>query len=130
MPAFAYTVLYVHDVAAQIKFYSAAFGLEMAFITDDNTYGELATGGTKLGIANHSMGTDNFTEPYRKSSRDDQPFGIEIAFSTDDVDATVEAALAAGATLFAPAKAKPWGQTVAYVRDPEGFLVEICTPMN
>jgi lactoylglutathione lyase len=24
-------------------------------------------------------------------------------------------------------KKKPWGQTVAYVRDLDGFLVEICT---
>ncbi len=130
MPAFAYTILYVRDVSAQIQFYSAAFGLEMAFITDDNTYGELATGSTKLGFADHSLGAGNFTEPYRKSASAEQPFGIEIAFSTDDVQACVDAALAAGASLFAPAKTKPWGQTVAYVRDPEGFLIEICTPMN
>lgn len=129
MPAFAYTVLYVSDVPSQIEFYSKAFGLEKAFITEDNTYGELATGSTKLGIANHSMGADNFTEPYRKSAPGEQPFGIEVAFSTDDVQASVDAAIAAGATLFAPMKEKPWGQTVAYVRDPEGFLVEICTPI-
>jgi len=24
---------------------------------------------------------------------------------------------------------KPWGQTVAYVRDRNGFLVELCSPM-
>jgi lactoylglutathione lyase len=24
----------------------------------------------------------------------------------------------------------PWGQTVAYVRDNNGFLVELCTPMG
>lgn len=28
------------------------------------------------------------------------------------------------------AKFKPHGQTVAYVRDPDGFLIEICTPMG
>ena len=25
---------------------------------------------------------------------------------------------------------KPWGQTVAYVRAPEGTLIELCTPMG
>jgi hypothetical protein len=25
---------------------------------------------------------------------------------------------------------KPWGQTVAYVRDLDGFLVELCTAMG
>ena len=39
-------------------------------------------------------------------------------------------AIAAGATLVEKPKTKPWGQTVAYVRDPDGFLVEICTPME
>jgi lactoylglutathione lyase len=29
----------------------------------------------------------------------------------------------------APTK-KPWGQTVAYVRDLDGHLVELCTPMG
>ena len=40
------------------------------------------------------------------------------------------AALAAGATAVrAPAK-KPWGQIVSYVRDNNGFLVEICSPVT
>jgi len=28
-----------------------------------------------------------------------------------------------------PPEAMPWGQTTAYVTDPNGFLVEICTPV-
>jgi uncharacterized glyoxalase superfamily protein PhnB len=38
-------------------------------------------------------------------------------------------ALKAGATSLSEPSAKPWGQTVAYVRDNNGFLVELCTPM-
>jgi hypothetical protein len=26
-------------------------------------------------------------------------------------------------------KIKPWGQVVAYVRDLDGFLIEVCSPM-
>jgi len=33
----------------------------------------------------------------------------------------------AGATLLSPPATKPWGQTVAYVRCPDGTLVELCT---
>ena len=33
------------------------------------------------------------------------------------------------ASLAAP-KTKPWGQTVAYVRCPDGTLVELCTPIG
>jgi len=42
----------------------------------------------------------------------------------------LERAVAAGATLLNPPKTKPWGQTVASVRCPDGTLVELCTPMG
>jgi uncharacterized glyoxalase superfamily protein PhnB len=37
--------------------------------------------------------------------------------------------LSAGAVEVKRPTQKPWGQSVGYVRDPNGFLVEICTPM-
>lgn len=46
-----------------------------------------------------------------------------------DVPATLERALAAGAKPMRPAEVMPWGQTIAYVADINGFLVELCTPM-
>jgi uncharacterized glyoxalase superfamily protein PhnB len=42
----------------------------------------------------------------------------------------VQQSIEAGAILVAPPKQKPWGQTVAYVRDIDGFLIELCTPMG
>ncbi len=41
------------------------------------------------------------------------------------MEAAFEAAVNAGATKIAGPKVKPWGQTVAYVRDLDGVLVEI-----
>ncbi|MDD2713964.1 MAG: hypothetical protein PHU77_13690 [Simplicispira sp.] len=38
-------------------------------------------------------------------------------------------ALAAGAAPMRQAEVMPWGQTIAYVADINGFLVELCTPM-
>jgi uncharacterized glyoxalase superfamily protein PhnB len=58
----------------------------------------------------------------------DAPTG-EIALVTDDVAAAVERAVAAGASLVQAPKDMPWGQTIAYVGDVNGFLVELCTPM-
>jgi lactoylglutathione lyase len=37
--------------------------------------------------------------------------------------------LASGATEVKPPETKPWGQIVVYVRDLNGFLVEICSEM-
>ena len=41
----------------------------------------------------------------------------------------MEAVVRAGGTVLEAPKSKPWGQVVAYVRDIDGFLVEVCTPM-
>ena len=45
-------------------------------------------------------------------------------------EADVEKAIQFGAKLEEPMKSKPWGQKVAYIRDNNGFLLEICTPMG
>ena len=57
------------------------------------------------------------------------PLGVEIALTTPDVPALFTRAVNAGAAAVSEPATKPWGQTVAYVRDPSGFLVELCTPM-
>jgi uncharacterized glyoxalase superfamily protein PhnB len=35
-----------------------------------------------------------------------------------------------GAEPVTPPQTKPWGQDVAYVRDPDGNLVEIASPVS
>ena len=55
---------------------------------------------------------------------------FEIAFSTEDVPAAYEKALSSGAKAIKEPEQKPWGQTVAYVGDDFGTIVEICTPMT
>jgi lactoylglutathione lyase len=129
MIKFAYTILYVKDVKKTLKFYSKAFGFAQKFITPDNSYGELAVGETTLSFAATTLAKSNLKKGFQESSPSKKPFGIEIGLTTDDVPKTVKAALKAGATLTEAPKKKPWGQEVAYVRDPDGFLIEICTPM-
>jgi lactoylglutathione lyase len=127
---FAYTILYVEDVAKSIAFYEMAFGFVRRFIHESGDYGELETGGTALAFAANELGTSNFPNGFIRNDRANPPAGIEIALTSDDVVATFAQAVAAGAiALMAPTE-KPWGQTVAYVRDLDGVLVEICSPMG
>ncbi len=44
--------------------------------------------------------------------------------------AALARAIAAGATPMRPVEEMPWGQTIAYVADINGFLVELCTPVG
>jgi lactoylglutathione lyase len=126
---FGYTILYVDDVTRAINFYERAFGLARRFVTDDATYGEMETGDTTLSFARHTLVGGFLPGGYRRNDPAEPPAGVEIGFITDDVPAAWDAALAAGAIVVSAPETKPWGQTVAYVRDPEGMLVEICTPV-
>lgn len=130
MIKFAYTILYVQDVAKTIQFYTTAFGFEQRFIAPDNSYGEIITGNTTLSFAATSLAKTNLKDGFTESSITQKPFAIEIGFTTDNVDTLIESAVHAGAILIEKPKTKPWGQVVAYVRDLDGFLIEICTPMG
>ena len=128
---FAHTIIYVRDVPQTLGFYRDAFGLETSFLHPGQQYGELYTGPTKLSFASHSLAEENVPCGFRRADEAGaKPLGIEIALMTDDVPAVVERAVAAGAELLAAPVAKPWGQTVAYLRDPDGTLIEICTPVR
>jgi lactoylglutathione lyase len=129
MIKFAYTILYVQDVTRAVEFYENAFGLTRKFVTPENDYGELLVGETTLSFASTILAKSNLTNGFTESCLSDKPFGIEIGFTTDNVEKTVSTAINAGATIVENPTTKPWGQVVAYLRDLDGFLIEICTPI-
>ncbi len=124
----AWVIVYVPDVRAAIALYGEAFGLTERFVTPDGDYGELDTGTTVLAFASDALGASNFRGGPRRPGLDEPPANIELAFTTADVAGATETALAAGCTLLAAPADKQHGQTVAYVRDPWGTLIELCTP--
>jgi lactoylglutathione lyase len=123
-----YTLFYVDDVEATMNFYNRAFGLEVGFLHESKQYGEMKTGETKLGFVNHATASSHDFE-YEKMHLNRKPTGCEIGLVTTDVFKAYDQALKAGARPVSTPKEKPWGQVVAYVRDNNGFLVEICSPM-
>lgn len=123
---FRYTILYVDDVAATLDFYTRAFGLERAFLHESGDYGELATGDTKLAFSSTALMRQLGKSP---APADPKAPVFEIALETDDVRGALDRALAAGATLVQDARDEPWGQTTSYVSDPNGYLVELCSPV-
>lgn len=130
MIQFTYTILYVKDVAKTIDFYEKAFGFKRKFIAPGNEYAELITGDTTLSFAAISLAKKNLSAGFIESTTNGKPFGIEIGFTTEEVEQVYNKAIKAGALAVEEAKTKPWGQVVAYVKDLDGFLIEICTPMG
>jgi len=124
-----YTIVYVPDVGKTIDFFEAAFGLQRGFVHPEGTYGEMATGDTKLAFAALQLAEASFGG-VQPGSLEQLPHSVEIALVTADVEALFARAVGAGAIEVAAPVDKPWGQTVAYVRDPDGTLVELASPMG
>jgi lactoylglutathione lyase len=124
---FGYTILYVKDVEKAVAFYESAFGLTRKFVHEGG-YAEMDTGETKLAFASVDLATSNGVS-FAQTTPEGTPPAVEVAFVTDNVAKAFADAVSAGAVPVAQPKEKPWGQTVGYVRDLNGFLVEICSPM-
>jgi len=130
-PALGYVILYVNDVAASLAFYEKAFGLARRFFHEDNgkAYGELETGATRLAFASIALAREHLKQEIVAAAPGKSPLGVEIALTTPDVPALFKQAVKAAATAVNEPETKPWGQTVAYLRDNSGHLVELCTPL-
>ena len=122
---FGYAIAYVEEPEKTAGFWERAFGLEKRFVDESGQYAEMETGATVLAFASNALGESNLPGGFRKNDPAEPPAGVEVALVAEDVEDAFRRALAAGAKAVAEPKTKPWGQTVAYVRDPDGVLVEI-----
>jgi lactoylglutathione lyase len=132
---FGYTILYVSDVPASLDFYERALGQRRRFLHESGQYAELETGDTALALAAHGLAAANLPGIYgpieRQSGqpdRRDRPPAFEVCFVTDNVQGAFDRAITEGAEAVTAPQTKPWGQDVAYVRDPDGNLVELASP--
>ena len=120
---FGYTILYVSDVAASLDFYERALGQSRRFVH------ELDTGDTALAFAAHELAAANLPGVFRpERRRSGGRARFEVCFVTTDVQGAFDRAITEGAEAVTAPQTKPWGQDVAYVRDPDGYLVELASP--
>lgn len=125
---FGYTIIYVANVPETVAFYEVAFGLHRRFIHESNLYAEMETGETALAFAGNEaaeMGGLAVTP----NSPEGIAAGWEICLVTDDVEEAYDKAIKNGCSPITSPVRKPWGQIVSYVRDLNGCLVEIASPV-
>ncbi|MGR3278676.1 VOC family protein [Acaryochloris marina NIES-2412] len=123
---FKYTILYVKDVTSTLDFFKRAFGFDQQFLHESGDYGELSTGSTTLSFSAFNLMKDLGKSPAQAQAH--APV-FEMAFESNDVRSDLARALEAGAVLQQDIREESWGQTTAYVIDPNGFLIEICSPV-
>ncbi len=124
-PKLGYVILYVEDLDRALGFYTRVLGFNEK--ARHPGYAELLTGETILGLVERSFVADHFLgqlpPPGQGSSE------IAVVVEREEVDGLYRRAVEAGATALKPPADQPWGQRVSYVRDPDGHLVEICSPV-
>ena len=125
---FGYTILYVSSVEGSLEFYERALGQQRRFLHESGQYGELETGDTVLAFAAHELAAANLPGVFGPEQGAVAHPAFEVCFVTTNVQSAFDRAITEGAESVTAPQTKPWGQDVAYVRDPDGNLVEIASP--
>lgn len=124
---FAYTTIFVEDVEKSLSFYEKAFGFKVRFLAESKLYGELDTGSTKLSFVSEKMDKDFHLTQNRLNTSSP---GFFIGFVDENVETASKKALTHGCINVKGPHVTPWGQTVAHLKDLNGILIEICSPLN
>ena len=126
---FAKTIIYVSDVPTSLAFFEKAFGLKTRFFQEAG-YGELETGASTLAFASYQAGQYHLPEGYSAEPMPAHRMNYEIALHTESVEEAFKRAVDAGAQPLQQPEKKPWGQTVSYVRCPDGTFVDLSSPVG
>ena len=124
---FVTTVIYVKNVEETLDFYVKAFGFSIGFLHPNKQFGSLTTGSTALAFASEESGRSYMGDFAPNSINNPLPYGFEVAFSTGDVQQAYDHAISCGALPIRAPEKRHWGQIIAYVRDLNGIIVEICS---
>lgn len=122
-----YVVLIVTELNRSVDFYVGTLGLRLQHRS--GPYAQLDTGRTRLALYERdaltkTLGVATLAAP------DTAAPAFELGFKVADADAAYAELLASGAEPAAPPADRPWGQRTAYVRDPDGHLIELATDLG
>jgi lactoylglutathione lyase len=121
-----YVVLVVDDLDRALAFYCDVLGLPLGHRS--GPYAQLATGKTRVSVYERAAMASTLGYDLDAPSLDAP--GFELGFKVDDCDAVYAQLVARGATPAVPPTDRDWGQRTAYVRDPDGHLVELAQDLG
>jgi lactoylglutathione lyase len=121
-----YVILYVDSLEKTKRFYGELLGLKLR--NEVGSYIEYDTGSTILSMNTRVDGREVTQLPIPDGVQKNNTF--ELGFVTPDVEGMIERLRQANVPILLEPTEKPWGQKVAYVEDPDGHYIEICTPIS
>jgi catechol 2,3-dioxygenase-like lactoylglutathione lyase family enzyme len=116
-----YVILIVNDLDRALRFYTEVLGLKLGHRSGD--YAQLDTGATRLALYTRSAMANTLGMSLQAPGVNAP--GFEVGFKVANVDAAVNELIARGISPVVPPTDRFWGQRTAYVRDPDGHLIEL-----
>lgn len=110
--------LLVENYEKSLSFYKDILGLEIN--SQDTKYTDFKLGETLLAIFQKEEASVMFPKSHMNMGG-----GVVIAFPTDDINKTCNELKQKGVDIFEGPKTTPWGQKVAYFKDPDNNILEI-----
>lgn len=121
-----YMILIVEDLDRSLLFYTEVLGLRLGHRSGD--YAQLDTGVTHLGFYTREAMAKTLGMPLEAPAPHTP--GFEIGFKVDNVDAAFTELVKRGAAPVTPPTTRSWGQRTAYIRDPDGHLIELAQQLT
>ena len=121
-----YVVLIVDDLDRSLAFYQRVLGLELGHRA--GAYAQLHTGTTRLSLYEREAMAKTLGRAL-VAPAEDAP-GFELGFKVEDVDAAFRELAASGAAVVSEPTDRFWGQRTAYLRDPDGHLIELAQDLR
>jgi len=121
-----YLILIVEDLDRALGFYVDVLGLRLGHRSGD--YAQLDTGTTRLALYTRSAMAK--TLGMALDAPESNAPGFEVGFKVLDVDAAFTELIARGAHPVMPPTDRFWGQRTAYLRDPDGHLIELAQDLG
>jgi len=116
-----YTVLIVEELDRSVAFYSEVLGISLSHQTSG--YAQLITGQTRLALYTRESMSATLGQELEAPARNAP--SSEIGFLVADVDEAYQVITERGAESVKEPTDRFWGQRTAYVRDPDGHLIEL-----
>ncbi len=117
-------ILAVADVGRSLAFYRDSLGFAVEATFDDPPYAILSLAGTRLSLAEQGHRPPDHDVVLTAPADAGRPAAM-LVLEVADALAAHAALEAAGADFVAPLFSPPWGGHRFFVRDPDGFLVEL-----
>jgi len=121
-------ILAVADVARSVAFYRDLMGFDVEAVYDDPPYATLTRAGMRLSLAEQGHPAEDRPGVAMVAPPDPSAAAVVLVVEVADCLAVHAQLVAAGADMLAPPYSPPWGGHRFFVRDPDGFLVEVEQP--